>query len=194
MVGPLGMGWSLTGPWQEVLTTLSDGTVVIAAPNGAIRRFQPDSRNSSYFDQPGDHGTLIHNSDGTFSVRELDGSLTHFLANGLVDYIQDTNGNRITAGYTSGVLTSLTHSDGQSLQIAYNSSGRISHVTDPYGRQTIFNYDPSNQHLMSVQEADGSTYTYNYDTGTNPATQNALVQVDNPTGLQQFFSYDSEGG
>ena len=80
VLGPLGMGWSLDGGWQRTLTKLSDGTVVVADTGGAIRRFQPDSRNSSYFDQPGDHGVLIANPDGTFSLRETNGTLTHFLA------------------------------------------------------------------------------------------------------------------
>jgi len=192
ILGPLGMGWTIDGGWERTLTKLSDGTVVVADTNGAIRSFQPDSRSSSYFDQPGDHGTLIANSDGTFSLLETDGTLTHFLLGGQVDYVQDTNGNRITAGYSNGLLTSLSHSDGQALQIAYNS-GRIFQVTDPFGRRIVFSYDSSNQHLMSVQEADGSTYAYTYDTGSNPATQNALVQENNPTGLQHVFTYDAEG-
>ena len=105
---------------MHVSTRLSDGTIVVADTNGEMRRFQPDSRSSNYFDQPGEHGVLIANSDGTFSLRETDGTLMHFLAGGQLDYVQDTNGNRITAGYSGGLLTSLTHSDGQSIQIAYN--------------------------------------------------------------------------
>ena len=57
-----------TGGWQRTLTKLPDGTVVVADVNGDIRRFQPDSRTpGSYFDQAGDHGTLIANADGTFT-------------------------------------------------------------------------------------------------------------------------------
>ncbi len=194
MIGPLGHGLvagSVDG--NGTLTKLSDGTVVVADMGGAIRIFQPDSRSSNYFDQPGDHGVLIANADGTFSLRETDGTLTHFLANGQVDYVQDTNGNRITAGYSGGLLTSLTQSDDQSLQIAYNAAGRITSVTDPFGRETIFNYDATNQYLTSVQEADGSTYTYTYDTGNGAARKNALVSTVNPDGRQQFFTYDFEG-
>ena len=55
----------------------------------SIGLFQPDSRNEQhYFTQPGDHGTLIPNSDGTFSVEEIGGSLTHFLADGRIDYVR----------------------------------------------------------------------------------------------------------
>ena len=181
VIGPLGMGWSLDGGWQRTLTKLSDGTVVVADAGGAIRTFQPDSRSSNYFDQPGDHGVLIANADGTFSLRETNGALTHFLASGQVDYVQDTNGNRVTAGYSGGLLTSLNHSDGQSIEIAYNAADLISQVTDPFGRQTTFTYDAANQHLVSVQEFDGSTYAYTYDTGAGPT-------INTPTLLSCLLS------
>ena len=67
-------------------------------------------------------------------------------------------------------------------------------MTDPFGRQTLFSYDASNQYLMSVQEADGSTYAYAYDTGTDPATKNALVSVTNPTGLSSSSRMIPRGG
>jgi RHS repeat-associated protein len=192
-VGPFGMDWSLDGGWQETLTTQSDGTVVVSGPDGLEREFQPDSRGNDYFYQPGDHGTLIKNGDGTYSLLEVDDTLTHFLADGQVDYIQDTNGNRITAGYTHGLLTSLTHSDGQSIRIAYNAAGRVTQVTDPYGRTTTFTYDTSNLHLLSARDNDGATTAYTYNLGSNPATQSALLSMTQPDGLDETFSYDAEG-
>jgi YD repeat-containing protein len=193
LAGPLGVGWSLDGPWQEMLTTLSDGSVVVSGPNGLRREFQPDSRNPAhYFDQPGDHGTLVNNGDGTFTLQETDGSQTHFLADGQVDYIQDTNGNRITAGYTGGLLTRLTHSDDQSLQIAYNGAGRIVSVKDSSGRKTQFTYDSTDTFLLSVQNYDGTTQTYTYDTSSGPAA-NALLSVAYTTGVTQSFHYDAQG-
>ena len=49
---------------------------------------------------------------GGYLLTEADGTATDYNANGTLNYIQDTNGNRITAGYTSGRLTSLTASSG----------------------------------------------------------------------------------
>ncbi len=170
----------------------SDGSVIVSGPDGIYREFQADSRGSDYFDQPGDTGTLIKNGDGTFSLQEADGSLTHFLADGRVDYDEDTNGNRITAGYTNGLLTGLTRTDGQSLEVAYNSAGRITQVTDPYGRKTLFTYDPTGTYLLSVQNADGTMQTYTYDTATGPA-DNALASATTATGLTQSFAYNAQG-
>jgi YD repeat-containing protein len=191
--GPLGLGWVWTGGWQRTLTVAKDGTVTISDADGSQRIFQPDSRGSDYFALAGDHGTLTNNGDGTFTLTEADGTLSHFLPDGQVDYVQDTNGNRITAGYTKGLLISLTHSSGQSIQIAYNAAGLITSVTDSAGRVTRYSYDAGNQHLLSVTAFDGRSTSYTYDTSTNPFTENALLTVALPDGTHSLFSYDAQG-
>ena len=131
-MGPLGLGWST--PWQTTATVASDGTVTITGAGGAQRIFQPDSRTAgAYFSEPGDTGTLTADGHGGYLLTEADGTATDYNANGTLNYIQDTNGNRITAGYTGGRLTSLTASSGQSITIAYNAAGLISSVTDSAG-------------------------------------------------------------
>ncbi len=148
--GPFGLGWWWADGWQRNLSVSSDGTVVISDGDGSQRRFQPDLR-SGYFDQPGDDATLTKLASGAYTVNEPNGLVTAFRPDGKVDYVQDTNGNRITAGYTNGLLTSLTHSSGQSLQIAYDSVGRIKTITDSASnRVTSYTYDASDEHLMTV--------------------------------------------
>jgi YD repeat-containing protein len=191
--GPFGWGWY--NNWQTSLSVQPDGTVIVVGPAGSERRFQPDSRGSGrYFAQPGDQGTLAPVSGGGFTLTELDGSVTGFRADDKLNYIQDTNGNRITAGYTSGKLTSLTHSSGQSLVIAYNPAGRISQVTDPVShRVTVYRYDPTNQYLMSVQDADGLITQYTYDQSTDPVKMHALLSVTYPDGSHEYYGYDNFG-
>ena len=85
----------------------------------------------------------------------------------------DSNGNRITAGYTDGNLTSLTHSSGRQLLIDYNRQGRIWHVTDPLGpgtgddRVTTFEYDASGEYLLRVIDPGDRTTP----TRTRPAAR-----------------------
>ena len=67
-------------------------------------------------------------------------------------------------------------------------------MTDPFGRKTIFTYDATNQHLISVQETDGSTYAYTYDTETDPAKKNAMTPTVNPDGRQHSSHTISRGG
>ena len=160
-MGPLGLGWST--PWQTTATAGSDGTVTVTGADGAQRVFQPDSRTAgAFFSEPGDTGTLAADGRGGYLLTEADGTATDYNPNGTLNYIQDTNANRITAGYTSGHLTILTASSGQSIAIAYNSAGLISTVTDSEGRRVTYAYDSANEHLMSVTGFNGQTTSYTY--------------------------------
>jgi RHS repeat-associated protein len=189
--GPLGYGWFSS--WQTTLSVGSDGTVTINGAAGGARIFVPDTR-GGYFDSPGDHATLTALSGGAYSLRELDGTITAFRSDGKIDYVQDTNGNKVTAGYNvNGQLVSLTHSSGQFLNIAYNAAGLISSITDSDNRTTTYGYDPSNQHLMSVTGFDGRTVNYAYDTSTGTATSNALLSAAYADGTHRYFSFDSQG-
>jgi RHS repeat-associated protein len=192
-LGPLGRGWLWTDGWLQSLAVAADGTVVISDPAGNERRFQPDRRGPTYFAEPGDHGTLAAISGGGFTLTEANGLVTGFRADGKIDFMQDTNDNRITAGYTGNLLTSLTHSQGQSLTFTYNSAGRIISLSDSTGRTTSYSYDASNQFLLSVTDAAGRITSYNYDTSGVPAMQNALLSVQNPDGTIDQFGYDSRG-
>jgi len=192
-MSPLGSGWTLAGGWGRSLQAQPDGTVDILDGDGSDRRFQP-GRQGGYVDQAGDHGTLTAFGDGTFTIRELNGIVTGFRADGRIGYVQDTDGNRITAGYTGDLLTSLTHSSGQFLHIAHNSAGLIASVTDSDGRTTTYQYDATNTYLLSVTGFDGRTTSYTYSTGGTPQTNNALLSIKHTDNtFCTFFDYDAQG-
>ncbi|MCB0029632.1 MAG: hypothetical protein KDE28_17080, partial [Anaerolineales bacterium] len=190
--GPLGKGWYHF--WQGKLVAQPDGTMSITGPNGSQRRFQPDVRGwQRFYSQAGDYGQLTKMPDGSFQLREKDGILRHYLADGKFDYIEEPNGNRITASYTGELLTALTHSSGQSLLITYNGADLIESVTDSKGRVTHYTYDGTNEHLIAVEDYDGRITHYSYDTSGDIALQHALLTIDAPNGVQRFYDYDSRG-
>ena len=190
-VDSFGYGWS--NNWDYSLATASDGTVTITLPGGGQRVFQPDSRNSNYFAQAGDYGTLTKVGGGIFMLREKDGTVQGFRADGKLDYVQDTNANRITCGYTGNQLTTLTASSGQSLTIHYNAAGRIDSITDSLSRATTFTYDPSNLYLLSETNWIGQTTRYTYDASASLTTAHALQTIAYPDGIHQYYTYDSHG-
>ena len=191
-MGPLGLGWS--DSWQTSLSVHSDGTIIVTGPGGSQRRFEPDSRYKGVFlNQPGDYSTLAYLGGGIYTLTEQYGQVTAFNADGSLNYVQDTGGNRITAGYTGGLLTSLTASSGQSLTIAYNAAGRITSVTDSVGRKTTYSYDSKNTYLLSVTTFDGQKTSYNYSSGGTAATNNALLSIAHPDGTHDYFTYDAQG-
>jgi RHS repeat-associated protein len=190
--GPLGMGWST--PWQTSATIGTDGTVLINEPGGGVQIFQPDSRYTGvYLSQPGDTNTLSADGRGGYLLTEVGGMATDYTSAGLMNYLQDRDGNRITAGYTAGKLTTLTASSGQSLTIAYNTAGLISSVTDSAGGVATYTYDGTNTYLTSFTGTNGQTTSYAYNTTSGSPSQNALTTITLPGGAHEFFSYDSQG-
>jgi RHS repeat-associated protein len=189
-LGRLGYGW--TDNWQYSLNDASDGTVTVTMPSRSIRVFVPDSRGSDYFDEPGDFGKLSKNADNTFALQETNGQVEHFNIDGTLDFIQDTNGNRASAGYSNGNLSSLTSSSGASLSISYDAAGLIGSVTGSDGRVVIYNYD-ANKQLTSVQSYDDTLTKYAYDTRGNLASAHSLTAIQFPDQTHQFYAYDTGG-
>ena len=186
--GTLGLGW--VSDWDISAATESDGSVLIEDA-GAPRIFTPQG-DGTYVGEPGDHG-ILSLIGGAYQLRETDGTVEAFLPSGQLDYVQDSNGNRITAGYnSSGQMISLTDSDGQALTIAYNGQGLISTITDPNGQlAATYSYD-SGGHLVTVTTPQGTTQ-YSYVTGTGTAADNALASITSPDGTQVHYTYDSQG-
>src|SRR5262249_61513009 len=124
-----------------------------------------------------------------FSCQVRDDVLNCFHCDDKIDYVVGPNGNRITAGYNGNLLTSLTHSAGEALQIHYNGAGRIDTVTDSANRTTTFTYDPAtNQYLMAVQTFDGLITGYTYDPSSDPKKMHALLSIQNPHNTPQCFA------
>ena len=164
-LGPLGYGW--TDNWQISATTDSQGNVTVD-DDGVSLYFARES-NGSYLSPVGDVGALTL-VNGDYQLLENDGTLIALNSDGTFDFMQDSNGNRITAGYTDGQMTSLTDSNGAFLTLAYTSQGLISTVTDSNGQVTNYTYDTTNELLLSVSSPE-ETEQYTYVTDPNGAQQ-----------------------
>ena len=187
-LGSLGWGWSHN--WNFTINKATNGVVTVTGPGGATRVFQPDVR-GGFFNQAGDYGKLTDLGSGRYELRETDGTQTYFRSDGLLDYVQDLNGNRITAAYSGGLLTSLTHSSGQSLQFTY-SGGLLQSVTDPFGRVTTYAYDGA-QNLASATYYGTNTVSYAYNTGQGAALEHTIATVSHPGETHDYFTYDTLG-
>ena len=118
--GILGYGW--TTNWDISATTMTNGDVVI--DDDGISEYFSLQPNGSFAPEAGDEGTTLTASGGAYQLVEPDGTIYQFNTNGTLDYVQDTHGNRITAGYNAqGQLASLTDSNGEYLDLTYNAQG-----------------------------------------------------------------------
>jgi len=198
MVGAFGRGKShLWDIWGE----LRSGKPVIHYPVGWVREFfpAPDGSGNHFVGAPGDFSILSYDTvQNVWSLRESDGMLFHFLVDPLdstrliLEYAEDLNGNRITLGYTGNLVTSLTHSNGDVLTLKYNAQGRIIEATDEAGRILTFAYDGTGEHLVEVNDSQG-TVSLTYYTGEGGAREHALSSIAYPDGTHLNFVYDTNG-
>ena len=164
-MGTLGLGW--TDNWAITESTDTSGNVTINE-SGTLRYFTLQS-DGSYQGTLGDHGVLTALSGGSYQLTETDGSSTVFSGDGTLDYVQDSNGNRITASYTNGLLTQLTASNGESLALNY-TNGLLTTVTDSTGEVSTYVYDSTGQYLLSYTDEFGTT-SYSYVSGQGAAAE-----------------------
>jgi RHS repeat-associated protein len=186
-LGSLGYGW--VNQWDVSLTTDTAGNVSIAALGG--QRLFLRRSDGTYVGLAGDEATLTVDQ-GAYRLQEKGGTISVFRSDGRLNYIQDTNNHRITAIYTGDRLTSLLHSNGDSLTLGYNTQGRISHVTDSTGLTTTYTYDAASEHLLSVTNPYG-TVAYTYDTGNGVTRENALRSIAYSNNTHKYFDYDTQG-
>jgi RHS repeat-associated protein len=185
--GTMGLGW--TSNWAVTASTDAQGNVTIDE-GGTFRSFAKQS-DGSYEGNLGDYGVLTALSGGGCQLTESDGSLTAFNANGTLNYVQDSNGNRITAAYSGGLLTQLTDSNGEYLTLSY-TNGLLTKLTDSAGGVSTYSYDPTGNYLLSYSDEFGTT-TYTYVTGQATPGDNALASVAYADGSHAYFAYDAQG-
>ena len=188
MLGAFGFGW--THQWDSSLSVDGDGNVTII--DSGDYRFFARNADGTYQAQGSDQARLTQETDGTFRLREPDESVVNFRLDGKLGSLEDLNGNRINASYTEGVLTQLTHANGDTFSLTYNDQGRIDTLTDQAGRTTIYEYDATGEHLLSASGFDG-TIIYTYDTTPDIASEHALTSVTFADGSQTAFEYDDKG-
>jgi YD repeat-containing protein len=97
------------------------------------------------------------------------------------------NGEKRTFDINSGALTSIVDRNGNATQISYDSTGRLTTVTDPAGRHLYFAYQNSASTLVTSVTSDvGIALTYAYD------GLGRLTLVTKPDLTTISFQYNSQ--
>jgi hypothetical protein len=179
--GPLGRAW--THNWDFSISEEDNG-VVLRGPGG-VDRFFALNHNGTFTPSPGDFGSLTL-SNGAFRLIETDRTVWQFGPDGLLDYVEDPNGNRITLTHQDERLVSIAHSSGRQIVLEYNQSGAgpayITRVIDTLGagaaddRVTTYDYDfnAAGPYLRTVTAPGNRVTQYTYAP--------AEIVVFNPTG------------
>jgi RHS repeat-associated protein len=191
-------GWSGRGwytPWQTTLVVEGSGDLVkLLGEAGSARLFTRDTRpGGGYFSGVGDSARLVAVGAGLYELREPSGLTTRFRSDGRLDYVQDPNGNRVTAVYDGqGKLITLSDTSGGWISLGYNGAGLVDTVTNSAGRALSYGYDPTSTYLLNVTTDDGKSTTYTYETAGTLAQRHALTSVAG-AGTSRSFAYDEHG-
>jgi len=187
-LGLLGRGWTHT--FDVYLVELDEDNVVLHDMTGLTRLFRRNT-DGTWSSSLGDHGKL-QNSGGVFILTEADKTLYRFRSDLKLDYIEDLNGNRISAGYDGeGRLITLSHTSGDQFQLTYDGSDRLISLTDHAGRVTTYVYD--GEQLASVTAPGGITVAYQYAAETGGPVDHALLSIEYADGVTQYYEYDALG-
>ncbi|NJN66382.1 MAG: hypothetical protein HC884_06535 [Chloroflexaceae bacterium] len=183
----LGWGWNPEYNWSLHF----DNPETITVQNGDARMDTfTDSNSDGRFDPPdGVNRWLIHNSDGTYTLRYLNHTTRTFDMEGRLREIIDRNGNTTEFVYNdAGLLNQIIDTSGRVYRLRYNAAeDRIVAFEPPFGNSWRYAYD-STGNLTTVTDPDGKTvrYTYNADHRLHTITdQNGALYVKN--------RYDTEG-
>ncbi len=154
---PFGSGWSMPG--LQRLTIQSDGIVVSEGDGRAVYYRKVGG---SYVRPAGEFATLMYVAPNYYR-RYPDGTEAVFTSTGLLSYVENRFGHRTTFAYTSGRLTTITDPIGKQFVLAYNGSGKLTSITDPGGRVTTVTVDASGNLTKVVGPDNATAFTGTYD-------------------------------
>ncbi len=162
-----------------------------ASYNSSTGQFTPETY---------DNSVLVRNpptGPATSYVRNLpDGSVeTYALSNGanafprymFLTSVTDPQGNSTTLNYDSSFrLTSVTDAMDRSLKYTYGSASNmllITQITDPFGRFAQLNYNPTTLQLISITDPIGITSSFTYGSVSD---MDFITQLVTPYGTSKF--------
>ena len=182
--------------YNRSLSYTSDGHFVAFRADGKAYTFTNVS--SVWFPVVDVNLKLTANSSNWLLTAE-DGSVETYNRSGQLISIKSITGATQTVSYnTYGRVSTITHSNGRSLILTYDSSYRLAAMQDTAGGIYTYNFNSTTGNLDSVTYPDKTTRTYKYNETANLPTGvyflNALTGIIDENGNRYAtYQYDSQG-
>lgn len=140
---------------------------------------------------------VTNGPNGSYVVSNVDGSVEHYNAAGLLLDEVDQNGRTTVFQYdASSRLTAVVDPFGRTFTVTYDgSSSRIASISDGQAQSTTYQYD-SNGALIRVVYPDSSSRSYTYQLVSNAGNIGGalLTEITDENGTPYVaWSYDSSG-
>jgi RHS repeat-associated protein len=190
----LGGNWVLSTGVDVYLTVFNDSSVGYYAPSGFATRFLRNADGS--FRSPNGIGATLTKDAGTGKYTltgHADGSKQNFRADGMLESLEDANGNKIEFTYVASNWQQITN------------GWKLTQIKDTQGRITTFTYNDTIERLTKITDPTGRTYKYGYNgvgdltSYTDPADKyttysysagGLLTRITDPKGNQTRITYD----
>lgn len=187
---PLGNGWQLNFPWMENMQNPS----YVHLWDGEGYRIPANFWNtlpSNFENHQGENFMMVRNSTGVFLYTKMGGAYVFDPANlNRLTKIVDPVGNNINLSYdSSNRISCITDTVQRTFQFVY-TNGLLSSISQTTGtctativRQVQYGYSGSN--LVSAKDPAGRTTAFTYD-----STSWLVTQITYPTGWYDTYNYN----
>jgi len=193
----LGRYWSHT--YAERIVLDPDETHVwLITRHGTFREFSGLSGGVYATAKPTDEHRKLTRTGTGWELKSLDGTIEDFDASGRWTQALDRDGNAQVADYSSGPLTRVTLPDGRQESFFYNVSGKLSEIrqTGVDGTtQRSWLYTWTGDDLTRVTRPDGTALEFHYDDARFPGylTRVDLVSTDLIHRVESAWELDASG-
>ncbi|MEQ1794758.1 MAG: PKD domain-containing protein [Nitrospira sp.] len=123
------------------------------------------------------------NQDGSSTLREKNGTIRSFGADGWLQRITDRNGNAVTIVRNGSQIQQILEPGGRALTFTY-SGGLISQITDPLGRTVRYTYEINPTPARSFTRLKEVTNPANGVTRYDYNPQDCITGVTDARGIQ----------
>lgn len=182
-----GFGWKTNYSMKICTSSLPSYPFYLIDSDGTEHYFYGETTASEWKDEDGLGYTLKKDStvySSGYLLTDKGGNKTYFRSDGKIGRMDDTFDNHITVNYDSSVrISSITDGAGRAYTFSYNSTGNVSSISNPVGKVVIFTYDES-ANLTEIQYSDSKSTTFTY-------SSNGLSQVTSPDGTYTKITYNN---
>ena len=136
--------------------------------------------------EPGENGRLI----GVADSKDRQVIWFEYNTDDRISAVRDNTDRRVEYSYTNGLLTKVTDAMLYETLYEYNTSGQLSKITYPEGRQDIISYDSGNN-VTEVINSKGNGIFFQYD--YEKVGKEYYARITTTSGNIKEIYYDRDG-
>ncbi len=194
----LGRGWSHDYA-ERIVPDPDDSHVWLITSLGTYREFWRPVDGVYQEASPSDEYRTLTRTPSSWELRELDGAVHSFDADGRWAGTTDANGNAKLPTYdAAGTLTDVAFPDGRSERFTYHPDGKLAAIEEigvGAAASRTWSYTWAGDDLTRIDRPDGTAGEYFYNDPRHPGylTRVDDVATDSTRRVERGYEYDARG-